>query len=136
MIKFKSNTEFLAVGLSEIEKIEGLEKGGKLKVISLNYNKIKKIEGLEALVELEWLSLEGNKIKKIEGLEGLGNLRNLNLAKNKIRKIENIETLPNSYIDLRGNPLKEITASSLAFLWANKVYINMDGNLNDLKVVD
>ena len=136
MRRYEKSKGFLYWGLEELEKIEGLEGYTELKVLNMTYNEIKKIEGLDTLVNLTRLCLERNNIEKIEGIETLLKLEYLGLARNKIQRIENIKTLPNSYIDLRGNPLKEITRESLEYITSNNIEVKMNGKLEDLKVVD
>lgn len=97
------------MNIESIDDIEGLNRLGDLKYLSLWRNRISEIKGLECLKELEVLSLADNRIKEIKGLDELINLRILKLSGNRIKKIQNLNNLKNlSELSLWDNEIDEI----------------------------
>lgn len=72
-----------------IEKIEKLDRLGKLRDLNLAYNSISKIEGLENLINLQVLNVTGNLIQHIPIWIGkrLKSLRSFHIGRNHLQSV-------------------------------------------------
>lgn len=116
------------LGITDIAKIEGLEKLTELKGLNLGGNAIFEINGIDKLINLEYLSFEGNNVSEIKGLENLVNLKGLILQRNQINEIKGLENLINLfYLDISENPISEIKGLenliNLKYLHLNEINI-------------
>ena len=116
------------LGITDIAKIEGLEKLTELKGLNLGGNAIFEIKEIDKLINLEYLSFGGNNILEIKGLENLVNLKGLILQGNQINEIKVLENLINLfYLDISENPISEIKGLenliNLKYLHLNEINI-------------
>lgn len=79
----------LSLSCNAIEKIERLDKLGKLRELDISYNCLTKIEGLESLVSLSTLNLNGNNIETIPAWlpKKLKVLKVFKIARNQIHSV-------------------------------------------------
>jgi len=115
-------------GITDVAKIEGLEKLTELKGLNLGGNAIFKINRIDKLINLEYLSFGGNNISEIKGLENFVNLKGLMLRGNQINEIKGLENLINLfYLDISENPISEIKGLenliNLKYLHLNEINI-------------